>query len=163
MLSCCGPQIPVGPPRPTWVSDDKGQVFASITGNPNFGLAQDEVMNLIACKLERAPDELALFWVWFNGDQEGVLFTEANFLNSTDHSLQLVDYSLFDRNAGFPETVFSDPCQETNPSPPACSATMDLSTMGQNEQEKQQQQQKRRHLYPRVFGPHALLEKDDKS
>lgn len=140
VLSCCGETAPgVGLPRPNRVSDDGGQVVASITGNPNFGLAPGEVLNLIACPLDRGPGELALFWVWFTGDQKGVLFTEANFLNSTDHSLQLVDYSTFMQNAGFPSTVFSDPC--AGPGLPACPTSSALAATPKSRS---------------LFGPHVL-------
>jgi hypothetical protein len=107
----------VGVPRPVWVAADGGQIVASIKGNPYFGLGSNEVLNLIACPLMRAPGELALFWVWFTMDERGVLFTEANFVNSTDHNLQLIDYQLFQRDAAWIDSnCFADPSSSL----PAC-------------------------------------------
>lgn len=137
--NCCAGKIPgIGVPRPDWVSADGGQIVASITGNPNFGLGPDEVLNLISCPLERGPGELALFWVWFTDQAKGVLFTEANFLNSTDHSLQLVDYERFERNAEWiTSDIFSDPCPDLQACPAATALT-------------------RRPDWARVIGPRTL-------
>jgi hypothetical protein len=115
---CCDGTVPgVGVPRPDWVAAANGQIAASITGNAAFGCGPEETLNLIRCPFQRGPGEEALFWVWFTTEQDGVLFTEANFLNSTDHSLQLIDYEYFERDSKriTPE-VFSDPC----PQLPAC-------------------------------------------
>lgn len=113
LKSCAEPLKGLGVPRPDWMEHDNGQIAASITGNPEFGCKPGETLHLIRCPLERAPGEEALFWVWYTATQEGVLFTEANFVNSTDHSLQLVDYAEFKRNATWmnPEQL-SDPCPE---------------------------------------------------
>ena len=122
---CCDGSIPeLGVPRPDWVAAVNGEIAASITGNPAFGCKPGETLNLIRCPFERGPGEEALFWVWFTADQSGVLFTEANFVKSTDHSLQLIDYTLFERNATWiTPGDFSDPC----PQLPACPSSTALA------------------------------------
>ncbi|HVE67591.1 MAG TPA: hypothetical protein VNB64_03315 [Solirubrobacteraceae bacterium] len=136
---CCDGNLPgVGVPRPDFVKATGGEIAASITGNPAFGLGPDETLNLIRCPFQRGAGEEALFWVWFTGEQVGVLFTEANFLNSTDHSLQLIDYELFQRDAdNVTESVFHDPC----PSLPVCPSSSALA---------------RRRSWRRVIGPRAV-------
>ena len=116
---CCDGKIPgVGVPRPDFVSATGGQVAAMIVANPAFGLNEGQALNLIRCPFQRGPGEEALFWVWFTADQTGVLFTEANFVRSTDHSLQLIDYSYFERDATWitPDD-FTDPCPSLKPCP----------------------------------------------
>jgi hypothetical protein len=135
---CCDGKIPgVGVPRPDWVAAANGQIAASITGNAAFGCGPGETLNLIRCPFERGPGEEALFWVWFTAEQVGVLFTEANFLNSTDHSLQLIDYEEFERDATWINPGnFGDPC----PQLPACPSSTSLA---------------RRASERRVLGPRA--------
>jgi hypothetical protein len=117
VANCCDGTISgVGLPYPDWLTRDGGKVVAQIAGNAAFGLQPNEVLNLFNAPLDRGPGELALFWVWFLGDNTGVLFTEANFKNPTDHNLQLIDYTLFQQNATISPSVFSDPC----PSLQAC-------------------------------------------
>lgn len=116
---CCDGRIPeLGVPRPDWVAAVKGEIAASITGNPAFGCTPGQTLNLIRCPFQRGPGEQALFWVWFTAEQTGVLFTEANFVNSTDHSLQLIDYEVFERNATWinPDN-FYDPCPQLRACP----------------------------------------------
>ena len=124
--SCCDGKIPgVGLPVPNWVSADGGVVTSQITGNPNFGLAAGETLNLCQCSLDRGGGSLAIFWVWFTGDQAGVLFTEANFVDPTSHNLQLIDYIKFEQNASWiSASDFSDPCPQLQacPSSPAKAA-----------------------------------------
>ena len=123
VLECCSKIPGVGLPVPNWVSADGGVVAASISGNADFGLKPNEVLNLCRCSLDRGPGNLALFWVWFTGDQKGVLFTEANFVDSTDHNLQLIDYTWFDRNAEWLKPdAFSDPCTSSSPICPSSAA-----------------------------------------
>lgn len=114
---CCDGKIPgIAPPRPDWVAASNGAIMASITGNSNFGLAPNDTLNLIACPFQRTKGVDAVFWVWFTSDQAGVLFSEANFVDSTMHSLQLIDYTEFKQNASISPSDFSDPC----PTVPAC-------------------------------------------
>jgi hypothetical protein len=122
---CCEEPIPgLGVPRPDWVAAVNGEIAASITGNPAFGCKPGETLNLIRCPFQRGPDEQALFWVWFTAGQAGVLFTEANFVKSTDHSLQLIDYTLFERNATWINpSNFNDPC----PKLPRCPSSRALA------------------------------------
>jgi hypothetical protein len=122
---CCEEPIPgLGVPRPDWVAAVNGEIAASITGNPAFGCKPGETLNLIRCPFQRGPDEQALFWVWFTASQLGVLFTEANFVKSTDHSLQLIDYTLFERNASWINSSnFNDPC----PKLPRCPSSRALA------------------------------------
>lgn len=137
-LDCCSKIPGVGLPVPDWVSQDGGVVAASIRGNADFGLKPNEVLNLCRCSLDRGPGNLALFWVWFTGDQKGVLFTEANFVDSTDHNLQLIDYTLFQRNADLTKGMFSDPCTGTSP---VCGSAAALAA---------------RPAAARVFGPRTM-------
>lgn len=118
---CCDGKIPgIGVPRPDWVAAANGQIAASITGNPAFGCQPGETLNLIRCPFQRGPNEEALFWVWFTAEQVGVLFTEANFLKSTDHSLQLIDYEEFEREASWITAAdFDDPCPQLPACPPS--------------------------------------------
>ena len=118
VASCCYPRLQgVGLPYPDWLTRDGGTIQASITGNAAFGLVPGEVLNLISAPLVRGPGELALFWVWFKGDGQGVLFTEANYKNSVDHNLQLIDYTRFEQNATWiNDGFFTDPCGTV----PAC-------------------------------------------
>jgi hypothetical protein len=107
----CLPPIPgVGLPYPDWVARSKGVVVAQVTGNPNFGLGPKEVLHFIAAELLRDASTLAIFWVWFLGDNTGMLFSEGNFVNPISHSLQLIDYTLFQRDANVTQDDFTNPC-----------------------------------------------------
>src|SRR5262249_48205346 len=107
----CQQPIPgVGLPKPDWLKLDNGRAMAQIVGNPNFGLAQGQALNLFAAPLPRGAGELALFWVWFTGEGNGVLFTEGNYLHPRSHNLQLIDYTLFVQNAGLTQQAFDGPC-----------------------------------------------------
>src|SRR5262249_49223789 len=109
-LNQCQPQFPVGLPYPDWLSRDKGVVMGQIVGNKNFGLAPGQTLNLIAAQLPRGGGELAIFWLWFTGTGDGVLFTEGNYMNPLSHNLQLIDYTLFVQNAGLTQAAFNSPC-----------------------------------------------------
>jgi hypothetical protein len=126
-LKACQDPIPgVGLPRPDWVAHDNGIVAAQISGNPDFGLRHEEVLNLIAAELPRGKGEVAIFWVWFTGDGAGMLFTEGNYLYPTSHDLQLIDYTRFVRNATIADSDFSNPCQ----TPAASAAINEISSQG---------------------------------
>ena len=100
----------VGLPKPNWLALDYGRAMAQVVGNPNFGLAQGQALNLFAAQLPRGEGELAIFWVWFTSEGNGVLFTEGNYLNPRSHDLQLIDYTLFVQNAGITQAAFDNPC-----------------------------------------------------
>jgi hypothetical protein len=118
LLHQCLPKIPgVGLPYPDWVSRDGGVVMGMITGNPTFGLSPGQSLNLIAAQLPRGGGELAIFWLWFTGEGDGVLFTEGNYMNPLSHNLQLIDYTLFVQNAGIAQKDFSNPCGVNLPHP----------------------------------------------
>ncbi|HEY7247545.1 MAG TPA: hypothetical protein VH678_27040 [Xanthobacteraceae bacterium] len=89
-----------------------------IRGNPQFGLAAGEQLNLIAAQAPRAPGELAIFWVWFLESGIGVLFSEGNYMNPLSHSLQVIDYNVFIRDAGLTQGDFSNPCGWGTAAPP---------------------------------------------
>jgi hypothetical protein len=112
---CLGPNPPVGLPYPDWVERDHGVVMGQIIGNPNFGLGSGEALNLIAAELPRGGGELAIFWVWFAGNGNGVLFTEGNYMSPMSHSFQLVDYNLFVQGASITQADFSNPCAAPAP------------------------------------------------
>ena len=103
---CQQPLPGIGLPHPNWVADDNGVAMGQIAGNPNFGLAQGQILNLFAASLPRDGGALAIFWVWFTGTGDGVLFTEGNFMNPLSHNLQLIDYTLFVQNAELTQSVF---------------------------------------------------------
>jgi hypothetical protein len=107
---CLEPNPPVGLPRPDWLARDKGKIMAQIRGNPNFGLATDQTIRLIAAELPRGGGELAIFWLWFLEDGTGMLFSEGNYMNPLSHNLQLIDYNVFVQNAGLTQGDFSNPC-----------------------------------------------------
>jgi hypothetical protein len=108
---CLPPQNPGVPlPRPDWVAHGGGRIRAQIRGNPDFGLAADETLNIIAAESPRGRGELAIFWLWFLENGRGMLFTEGNYLNPLSHNLQLIDYSLFVQNADLTQADFENPC-----------------------------------------------------
>jgi hypothetical protein len=115
---------PVGLPKPDWLKLDGGRAMAQIVGNANFGLAQGEALNLFAGQLPRDVYGLAIFWLWFTGEGNGVLFTEGNYLHPRSHNLQLIDYTLFVQNAGITQSAFEAPCGW---SPAAAQAKMSLA------------------------------------
>jgi hypothetical protein len=108
--NCLNSLPTVGPPHPDWVARDNGVVMGQILGNPNFGLAPDQALNLIAAQLSRGGGELAIFWLWFLGNGTGMLFSEGNYMNPLSHNLQLIDYNLFVQNAALEQLDFSNPC-----------------------------------------------------
>lgn len=111
VLNRCLDQNPsVGLPYPDWVARDGGVVMGQILGNPDFGLAKGETLNLIAAELPRGGGELAIFWLWFLGNGDGMLFTEGNYMNPLSHNLQLIDYNRFVQNADLSQGDFSNPC-----------------------------------------------------
>ncbi|MCG6989795.1 MAG: hypothetical protein LJF06_16670 [Gemmatimonadetes bacterium] len=122
--ACCYPRLDgIALPVRDWVKAAidafGGGVAASITGNPQFGLAPGEVLHLIDCELPRGGGVTSLFWVWFTEDQAGVLFSESNYAESvTAHNLQLIDYLEFEQNASWitPDR-FNDPCGTVGPCP----------------------------------------------
>jgi hypothetical protein len=81
-----------------------------IRGNPDFGLAANQAINLIAAELPRGGGELAVFWLWFLENGTGMLFTEGNYMNPLSHGLQLIDYNVFIQNAELTQDDFSNPC-----------------------------------------------------
>ena len=105
----------VGLPYPDWVARDHGVVMARIAGNPSFGLRHGETLDLVAAELPRGGGEVAIFWVWFLGTGAGMLFSEGNIMNSLSHNLQLIDYSLFVRDAPISAADFSNPCAPATP------------------------------------------------
>jgi hypothetical protein len=100
----------VGPPVPDWPAKDRAVIMGQIKGNPDFGLEKDQVLNIISGKNPGDFGALGLFWAWFLQNNVGMLFCEGNFINSLSHTLQLLDYTLFDRDAPIAESDFSDPC-----------------------------------------------------
>jgi hypothetical protein len=109
----------VGLPRPDFVAADNGIVKATVSGNADFDLNEDQTMLMIAASMPRGPnkkgiDVTSLFWFWFVDDQTGVLFSEGNFIDTViDHDLQVIDYEYFERNArdSVNKGSFSDPCK----------------------------------------------------
>ena len=65
--------------------------------------------------------ELSIFWVWFLDNEVGMLFSEAKYLNSLSNIPQLIDYSLFFRDAPITDEDFSNPCNlvDLKPAGPA--------------------------------------------
>ena len=116
----CLPPLPgVGPPFPDWPARNNPAIMGQITGNPDFGLGKNQVLNIIASEKTGDFGALATFWVWFLENNVGMLFCEGNFMNSLSHTLQLLDYTLFQRDAPVVESDFSDPCLGLPPpSPP---------------------------------------------
>jgi hypothetical protein len=107
----CLPSIPkIGPPFPDWPARNHAVIMGQIKGNPNFGLEKDQVLNIIAGKNPGDYGALGTFWVWFLENNVGMLFCEGNFMNPLSHTLQLLDYTLFEKNAPIDESDFSDPC-----------------------------------------------------
>lgn len=104
----CEPGI--GPPVPDWPAADHAVFMGQIKGNPNFGLKHGQVLNIISAKKPDAFGVLGLFWAWFVDNKEGMLFCEGNFMNPLSHTLQLLDYTLFLRDAPIVDSDFSDPC-----------------------------------------------------
>jgi hypothetical protein len=95
---------------PDWPARDNAVIMGQIKGNPDFGLEEDQVLNIFAGKNPGESGELGTFWVWFLENNVGMLFSEGNFMNSLSHTLQLLDYTLFDRDAPIAKSDFSDPC-----------------------------------------------------
>ena len=89
-----------------------------IRGNPHFGLAAGETLNLIAAKSPRGHGELAIFWLWFLKNGVGMLFSEGNYMNPLSHNLQVIDYNLFVRDADLTQDDFSNPCGWAMEAPP---------------------------------------------
>lgn len=142
---CCdGTLQGIGLPVPNWVSAAGGSVAALIENNPNFGLAQGQSLSLCQCSLDRGAGSLAIFWVWFNQDEAGVLFTEGNYADPTSHNLQLIDYTTFQRNATeITASDFSDPCPQLQACPSsAAKAALKATSPGS-----------------RVGGPRQILKK----
>lgn len=108
----------IGPPLPDWPSEDHAVFMGQIRGNANFGLEADQVLNLIAGDIPAPHGELGIFWAWFVDNEVGMLFSEAKFINPLSHTLQLVDYNLFLRDAPIVDSDFSDPCICVQSRPP---------------------------------------------
>jgi hypothetical protein len=94
----------IGLPYPDWAARDNGRVMGQIVGNPDFGLASGETLNLIA--VNAGPGDI--FWVWFLENGVGMMFSEATFNNSLGH-LEVIDYDLFVRDADVKQENFSGP------------------------------------------------------
>jgi len=107
---CLPPESGIGPPVPDWLAADHAVFMGQIRGNANFGLEPDQVLNLISAKKPDAFGVLGLFWAWFVDNKVGMLFCEGNFVNPLSHTLQLLDYTLFFRDAPIVDSDFSDPC-----------------------------------------------------
>jgi len=95
---------------PNWLERDNAEAMGQIAGNADFGLAAGETLNLFAAKMsdDGGVSKLSIFWVWFLGNGVGTLFSEGDFINSSNH-LQIIDYYLFVRNAPVEQTDFSFP------------------------------------------------------
>ncbi len=107
---CLEDNPPVGLPKPDWLEQDRGMIIVQIRGNPNFGLATNEAINIIAAQLPRGRGELAIFWLWFLEDGRGMLFSEGNYMNPLSHNLQLIDYTMFVQDADITQSDFYNPC-----------------------------------------------------
>jgi len=107
---CLQPNPHVGTPFPDWLESDGALIMGQIRGNPEFGLASNQTLNLIAARAPRGGGELAIFWVWFLENGVGILFSEGNYVNPLSHNLQVIDYNLFVRNARLSEEDFYNPC-----------------------------------------------------
>jgi hypothetical protein len=108
--ACLGPPPPVGLQRPNWLESAGATIMGRIRGNPAFGLAADQTLNLIAAETPGIHGELAIFWLWFLENGVGTLFSEGNYMNPISHNLQLIDYNLFLRDAPLDENDFCNPC-----------------------------------------------------
>jgi len=116
---CLPSETGIGVPVPDWVSQGHGVVMGQIRGNANFGLEPDEALNLIAAEMPAAGGELAIFWVWFLDNGVGMLFSEAKYIHPLSHTLQLVDYNLFLRDAPITGSDFSNDCHCVQSAPSA--------------------------------------------
>jgi len=116
--ACIPPERSVGLPVPNWLKLGGGRIMGSIRGNPQFGLAPGETLNLIAAKSARGHGELAIFWLWFLKNGVGMLFSEGNYMNPLSHNLQVIDYNLFVRDADLTQDDFSNPCGWAMEAPP---------------------------------------------
>jgi hypothetical protein len=85
-----------------------------IKGNKDFGLEPDQVISMIAAESPEPGGVLSIFWTWFLNDQVGMLFCEANYVNSLSSLPQLLDYTLFWRDAPVTDKDFSNPCSSPN-------------------------------------------------
>ena len=106
----CIPVESEGLPYPDWLARDGALIVGRIRGNPRFGLAADETLNLIAAQAPSGVGKLAIFWLWFLENGVGMLFSEGNYMNPLSHNLQAIDYNLFLRDAGLTQNDFSSPC-----------------------------------------------------
>ena len=132
-LQQCLPPLPVGLPAPDWLARSGGVIMGQITGNSNFGLARDEVLNLIAAEVPGAGGELSIFWAWYLASEVGMLFAEGKYLNPLSRVLQLIDYSLFVIDAPIMPDDFANPCIGEGPEPEgsaknACGHLTDLGS-----------------------------------
>lgn len=100
----------VGLPTPNWLQRDRALIVGKIQGNPDFGLAADQMLNIIVAQAPRDDGALAVFWLWFLQTGIGMLFSEGNYMNPLSHNLQVIDYNLFLRDAGLTQGDFSSPC-----------------------------------------------------
>jgi len=104
------PPLPgLGLPKPDWLARSGASIMGQIRGNPNFALQPDEVLNLIAAESRLGGGELTIFWVWFLANGVSTLFSEAKYMNSLSHRLQLLDYTVFMRNAPVTPANFENP------------------------------------------------------
>jgi hypothetical protein len=111
----------IGPPFPDWPSRDHAVIMGQIKGNRDFGLEKDEVLNILAGMNPGAFGALGTFWVWFLENNVGMLFCEGNFMNSLSHTLQILDYTLFEKDAPVEDSDFSNPCLNVQSPPPRSS------------------------------------------
>ena len=101
----CQELLGVAMPRPDFVRAGDGRCRAILTNNPYFGSVK-----LWSVALGQTGDWFGNFWYWFNQRQEQVIFSL-----DPPHSLTLIDYQSFTRNAVI------DPCILVPPSDlPAC-------------------------------------------
>jgi hypothetical protein len=112
----CLPPLPgIPPPVPDWLARDQAVLMGQIGGNPDFGLEEKQVLNIFAGKNPGDFGAMGTFWVWFLENDVGMLFCEGNFMNSLSHTLQILDYTLFERDAPIDDSDFSDPCMGMQP------------------------------------------------
>jgi hypothetical protein len=112
------PPFNVPAPYPDWLARSGAMFKGRIEGNPDFGLARGESLNIVSAENPGANGQLGTFWAWFFQNQDGMIFAEGNYMNSLSHTLQLLDYTVFQRNAPVAASDFSDPCSGLQKQPP---------------------------------------------
>ena len=104
-IPVCQELLGVAMPRPDFVKAGHGQCRAILKNNPYFG-----TLKLWSVRLRQNGDWFGNFWYWFNQRQKQVIFSL-----DPPHSLTLIDFQTFIRNAVI------KPCLLAQPSDlPAC-------------------------------------------